>query len=128
MAIATASARNTKGKGHRMVGTVCFKWDNWPDTWHWSVRHQDSITYQIVGYDEHFTPTSSMVGDGVKTDGHFYGTVTHTHGQFHTLIRVDVDLATMKGTATYSWLDVDNSVLSTFIDAPFSRVPCSVKK
>ncbi len=116
-----------EGNQYAFVGTFCFKLDDWPDRWHWNVWHHGARSYQIVGFDEHFVPGSSMVGGGVIFDDHFYGTITHTHGDFRAVIRVDIDLETMSGTATYSWLDADHTVLSTFIDEPFSRVQCSGK-
>ena len=112
--------------GGTYIGIYCFKLDNYNDTWGWAIEQIGGISvYSVTGLN--FTYNGAMNGGGAD-DGsnHLRLSVTETDSANgdRAIYAIDLNLATLKGTVDFSWIDLNNTAYLTFTKEPFSNVSC----
>ena len=108
------------------IGIYCFKLDNYDDTWGWAIEQiVANSVYSVTGLN--LTYNGAMNGGGaVAGSNHLRLSVTETDSANgdRAVYAIDLNLATLKGTVDFSWIDLNNTAYLTFTNEPFSNVSC----
>lgn len=106
------------------VGNVCFTFDDFTDTWIWSVdRVGNGI--QVTGFDAVYP--AAMDGGGVIIDNHLLLAVTETQtppGGRRCIHAIDIDMSTWTGIDSFSWHYPDGTAHTTHMGIGLRRIPC----
>ncbi len=112
--------------GGTYIGIYCFKLDNYDDTWGWAIEQiVANSVYSVTGLN--LTYNGAMNGGGaVAGSNHLRLSVTETDSDNgdRAIYAIDLNLATLKGTVDFAWIDLNNTAYLTFTKEPFSNVSC----
>ena len=112
--------------GGTYIGIYCFKLDNYDDTWGWAIEQiVANSVYSVTGLN--LTYNGAMNGGGaVAGSNHLRLSVTETDSDNgdRAVYAIDLNLATLKGTVDFAWIDLNNTAYLTFTNEPFSNVSC----